>query len=318
MDRKKISMGVDVGGTNIKFGITDEDGNVLSRYRIRTETGEGSDGIIDSITENMGVALSQAGLKLSDIGSLGLGVPGTTDSKNGVVVFAPNLFWKNVEIVRRIRQVYDIPVYVAQDTRASAWAEYLVGAAKGLTSVASITLGTGIGCGIVIDGRIYHGGLNTAGEFGHQIVEVNGNPCNCGRFGCLEAHAAGLAIVRAAKKGIGNISDLLKKKAEDISVDDVYRLAQQGNARALEITKDVVKYVGIGLVNLININSHQLVSISGGISNAPDELLFRPLVEFVRARVYETISTTVIICKSPLGDDAPMIGAALLYRQEAD
>jgi glucokinase len=315
MGSSNLSLGIDVGGTNIKFGVVDETGGILLRHKIRTATEAGSDGIIHSIINTVPVVLAQTGLRLSDLHSLGLGVPGTTDPENGVVIFAPNIFWKDVPIVKRIRDAYDIPVYVAQDSRAAAWAEFLVGAGKGFGNLASITLGTGIGCGIIIDGKIYHGGLNTAGEFGHQLVEVDGNPCNCGKTGCVEAHAAGLFIVRTAKNGIPNVSELLNKSLEEISVNDVYNLAQQGNAVAQGIARDVVKYVGMGLVNLLNLNSHQLVAISGGISNAPDDLLFNPLVEFVRARVYESISKTVIICKSSLGDDAPMIGAALLYRQ---
>jgi glucokinase len=168
---------------------------------------------------------------------------------------------------------------------------------------------------MVFDGRIFDGALNSAGEIGHVIVELNGIPCNCGRYGCLEAYAAGPAIVRTAKAEIHDLSGLLAKDVQNIEVEDVYFLAQQGNVAARSIANRVVQYIGLGLVNLINTNSLELVALSGGISNAPRELLLDPLIEFVRTRAYQCISTNVQICRSPLGEDAPMIGAALLFKE---
>jgi glucokinase len=167
---------------------------------------------------------------------------------------------------------------------------------------------------MVFDGMIFHGALNTAGEFGHQIVELDGNLCNCGRRGCLEAYAGGLAIVRDAKKRIPGIDELLHKKPSTVGVHDVYQLAQEGNAQARQLTDSVVKYIGMGLVNLINICSVELISISGGISNAPSELLLNPLIEFVRNRAYESVAGKVRVYRSALGENAPLIGAGLLYR----
>jgi glucokinase len=315
MSGQLFNVGVDVGGTNIKFGVTDENGKILLQEKAKTEPARGSNVIVESIIQGIHAILVKASLRHQDVNSIGLGVPGTADSKNGMVVYAPNLFWRSIEIVKAIQPAFNVPVYIVQDTRAAAWAEYLVGAGKGLRSVASVTLGTGIGCGMVFDGRIFHGALNTAGEFGHQIVELNGNPCNCGRCGCLEAHAGGLAIVRDAKKNISGIHELLHKKPSTIGVHDVYRLAQEGNPQARQVTDSVVKYIGMGLANLINLCSVELISLSGGISNAPAELLLDPLIEFVRSRAYESIAAKVRICRSALGEDAPLIGAALLYRE---
>jgi glucokinase len=315
MSGQILSIGVDVGGTNVKFGITDENGKILFQNKEKTQASRGSDAIMATIVHGVDALLSRSGMHLGQFGSIGVGVPGTTDSKKGVVVFAPNIFWRDVEIVKEIRQAFDIPVHTAQDTRAAAWAEYLVGAGKGLRSLASVTLGTGIGCGMVFDGRIFHGALNTAGEFGHQIVELDGYSCNCGRQGCLEAHAGGLSIVRQAREKIDGIGALLQKDSADVEVHDVFRLAQEGNAQATQLTASVVRYIGMGLVNLLNLNSVELIAISGGISNAPSELLLDPLIDFVRNRAYESVAQKVRVCKSSLGEDAPMIGAALLYRE---
>lgn len=316
MSDKPFSVGVDVGGTNIKFCVADEHGSIRSQHKIRTPTKAGCDGIIEGIVANIPVVLEGANATLSRVNSIGLGIPGTVDSQRGVIVFAPNIFAVDVEIVKAIQMVHDLPIFISQDTRAAAWGEYIVGAGKGLSSIASVTVGTGIGCGMVIDGKIYHGALNnTAGELGHQIVEIDGNQCNCGRRGCLEAYAGGLAIVRAARESIAELSDLIGRNADSVSVEDVFELARCGNKDAKRITDNVVKYMGIGLVSLVNIVSPELISMSGGICNAPVELLFNPLVEFVRARAYPTISEMIRICRSPLGGDAPLIGAALLHRQ---
>jgi glucokinase len=312
MIKKELNIGVDVGGTFIKFGIINENGKLMFRTKIKTLTEGGSDPMLISIIETIDLFLMDSGLTISDIGSIGMGFPGTTDIKNGIVLYAPNIFWKDVEVVKKVREHFSIPVYIGQDSRAAAWAEYLVGAGKGYSCISGITLGTGIGCGLILNGSLYHGGLLAAGEFGHQIVEVNGFPCNCGRNGCLEAYAGGLAILKAAMK-ISGIERLINKPANEISVSDVFSLAGNGNTEALGIIDSVVKYLGIGLVNLINLTSLELISLTGGISNAPDELLFNPLKRFVQERAYPVVANRVKIVKSILGDDAPLIGASLLH-----
>jgi glucokinase len=315
MTEHAFNVGVDIGGTNIKFGITNEGGLILLQHRIKTNAGSGCDTIIHSILQGIHAMLAEAPLRRESIRSIGVGVPGTADSQAGLVIYAPNLFWRNVSIGPVIEREFSVPVHIAQDTRAAAWAEYLVGAARGSRGSACVTVGTGVGCGFVFGGRIFHGALNTAGEFGHQIVEIDGESCNCGRRGCLEAHAGGLAIARQGIEQIPSIENLLNKGKNDIGVDDIYRLALNGNDAARKLTDRVVKYIGVGLVNLLNLTSVDTICISGGISNAPSELLFDPLVAFVRDRAYVGAVGKVNICKSELGEDAPMIGASLLHRE---
>lgn len=308
-------LGVDIGGTNIKVGVADADGKILVQAKTETLPTRGSEAVVAAILACIDTVLIKASLKLQDVESIGVGVPGTADSKSGVVVYAPNLFWKNLAIVELVRQRYRVPIYLTQDTRAAAWAEYLIGAGRGLNSVVGLTLGTGIGCGLVINGRIFNGALNTAGEFGHQIVDPGGNPCNCGRRGCLEAYAGGLAIVNEAKVRIPEIHKLLNKSPSDIHVQDVFCLAERRNPDASAIIERAVRFIGVGIVNLINLCSVELIAISGGINNAPRHLLFDPVVDFVRNNAYAAIVDRVNICQSPLGEDAPLVGASLLYRE---
>ncbi|HEX4006203.1 MAG TPA: ROK family protein [Acidobacteriaceae bacterium] len=316
MKAQELNIGVDIGGTNIKFDIVDGEGRILGQKKIATDPRRGCEAILAAIVSEISSLLRESALRAQDLTSIGIGVPGTADSEHGTVVYAPNLFWRNVPIVPAVRPIFGVPVSIAQDTRAAAWAEYLVGSGRGLRGVAAVTLGTGIGCGMVIDGRIFYGALNTAGEFGHQIVELDGEPCNCGRHGCLEAHAGGLAIVRAAEKQISRLHALLEGKPE-VDVADVYRLAEAGNLQARQLTDRALRYIGVGLVNLINLTSLEIICLSGGISNAPPELLLDPLIAFVRSRAYEMAAQRVRICHSALGEDAPLIGAALLHREPA-
>jgi len=314
MSTQILNVAVDVGGTNTKIGLVDERGNIVSQKKIPTKPQAGPETSIRIIAEAIESLLKERGIRPNLLRSIGVGVPGTADSETGIVVYAPNIFWRNVPIGPELQSRFHVPVYVTQDTRAAAWGEHLVGTAQGVKSLASITLGTGIGCGMVLDGKIFHGGMNTAGEFGHQIVEFDGKRCNCGRRGCLEAYAGGLAIVREARDLIPSASELLHKLETEITVDDVYRLSEQGHAVARKLTDDVVKYVGIGIVNLINLTSVEMICFSGGISNAPQELLLDPLIALIRSHAYETVAGKLRLCRSSLRDEAPLIGASLLYR----
>jgi glucokinase len=314
MSSQILNIGVDVGGTNTKIGLVNDRGSIIARKTIPTDPQQGSETLIRNISEAIGSLLRERGIGPEALRSIGVGVPGTADADTGMVIYAPNIFWRNVPIGPALQSAFHVPVYVTQDTRAAAWAEHLVGTAQNVQSLASVTLGTGIGCGMVLDGKIFHGAMNTAGEFGHQIVELEGKNCNCGRRGCLEAYAGGLAIVREARERIPRVTELLHKRETEITVDDVYRLSEQGHSEARKLTDEVVKYVGIGLVNLINLTSIEMICISGGISNAPQQLLMDPLIAFIRSRAYEMVAGKVRVCRSTLRDDAPLIGASLLFR----
>lgn len=299
---QKKYIGVDVGGTTINIGLIRHDGLVMAKETLKTPSSpNNSELIISCIIDGIRFFLQKLELSIGQIQSIGLGFPGTVDSKNGIVVFAPNIFFYNVDVKSRMKVAFDCPIYLGQDSRAAAWAEYCVGKGRNCNNIAAITIGTGIGCGLILNGILFHGYFNTAGEFGHQLIDVDGPSCNCGRKGCLETYCAGLAIVRE-----GN------KIKPGITVKEVYDLAKAGDKRAIAITNQVVKNLGIGMVNLINLLSLEMITISGGISNAPDELLLNPLREFVKEHAYKFVSDKVKIVKSSFGDDAPLIGAALL------
>lgn len=310
---QKLSIGIDVGGTNTKIAVVTADGNIIQKISVPTLTGKKADVLIDCLIQNTKQLINVSGLSQHDIHSVGLGIPGTVNVEKGAVVYAPNIFLKNVEIINRLKKSLQKRIFISQDSRASAWAEYLIGVKKQYSNIVSITLGTGIGCGMIIDGKIFTGALNTAGEFGHQIIDVNGRNCHCGKRGCLETLIGGPAILKEALS-VKKLKKKLNADGSGASVSRVYDLALKGDKDALLITKYVVRYLAQGLVNLINIISPQFISISGGISGAGDKLLLNPLKKQVKELAYGPVSNKIKIVKSTLGPDAPVIGAALMYQ----
>jgi len=303
----KISVGIDLGGTNTKIGLITGEGEIIAHKKFSTEVKLGPEKMIQAIIDSLEELFTKEKVSREDISSIGIGVPGTANMEKGIVIFAPNIFWRNVDVRTPLQNHFKKDIYVTQDTRAAAWGEHLFGLGKDLDTIVCVTLGTGIGAGIVINGRIFHGGLNTAGEFGHQLVKLNGNLCNCGRRGCLEAHAGGLAIVKRAK-------ELFPDASTDITVETVFNMAQQGNEKAISIVDDVVLYTGMGMVNMINLLSPQKIILSGGISDAPDNLLLDPLNKFVEERAYPSVADKLKLQVSYLGSNAPLIGASMLWK----
>jgi glucokinase len=233
-------------------------------------------------------------------------------------VDAPNLGWKNVFFVNKKIKQLSYEIYLGQDTKAAALAEYLFGAGKDCKNIVCVTLGTGIGAGIIINGKVYFGSFGTSGELGHMIVKLNGNKCKCGKRGCLEAHASGAYLSQEARKIIGE-SDYLegntKKNLNEILAEDIFLLANEGNKKAIRIINKVIKYIGIGLVNILNILGPEKIIISGGLSKQKG--LVDKLDKFVKKNGYTAIANKVDIVKAELGEYAPLIGAAMLYHDKS-
>jgi len=298
----RLHIGIDIGGTKANIGLIDDKACLLAKTKIPTGSGASYEAILDKIIDSICKMVSDRKADIADVATIGIGVPGTVDDQTGMVLFAPNLNWRGKPVVRYIKDRFPAQIHIAQDTRAAAWGEYMLGAGKAYKDMACVTLGTGIGCGIIIDGRIYKGGLNTAGEIGHTIVEKEGRLCNCGRNGCLEAYAGGIAIAKIASEYMGF----------HVTTQEVFAMAKSGNEYAYKIINDAAQYIGMGLVNLLNLISPQAIIISGGMS-VEQELLVRPIERFVREHGYDLAADKVKIDVASLGEDAPMMGAAMLY-----
>jgi glucokinase len=295
----EASVGIDLGATKANIGVLDGSGTIVARTRVdirdrKTESGE----TLRLICGEVDRLLAATGLSPAAVGFIGMGVPGTVDSTREKVVYAPNLFWQDVDTGEVFQRHLGKRAVLVQDTRAAAFAEYLLGAGAGERVVVCITLGTGIGAGIVIDGRMFGGGFNSAGELGHVIVEENGGPCSCGQAGCLEVYSSGTGISRAA---------------QGMNAEGVFARAAAGEEWARRIIDSAVRHLGMGIVNIVNLLSPNVVILSGGMCRQ-EELLIAPVRQYVLRRAHPVAARALRIEKARLGEDAPMVGAALLYR----
>jgi len=298
-----VRLGMDVGGTKVNIGLFSDSGVMLCKEKHAVPEGIHARDLMSLLAVRAGDMIERRDIKRSDIIGAGMGVPGTTDGR--VVLNAPNLHWVNEPCADYFAAEFGITPIIVQDTRAAAWGEYCAGAGKSRRVLICVTLGTGIGSGIVIDGHIYDGALGTAGEVGHIPVVPGGRPCNCGRLGCMEAYASGTGILTTAKK-----HPALRDRVS--ATHDVFDLALQNDVDAQAVISGAVEYCGQALCAVVNMLSPDALIFSGGMS-AQAALYVEPLIAYIRANAYALAAGDgLYMGVSPLGEDAPMIGAALL------
>jgi glucokinase len=306
------NIGIDIGGTKVNIGLVNDEGQIIDSRRMPVQIGLVPSRFIAQISDEVRHLILKNGLHEESINSFGVGVPGTVDTSTGFVEYCPNLGWEDIDAGTYFKHDLGFEVKIAQDSRLAAWAESLVGAGTNYRNLICVTLGTGIGCGIILDGKIFNGSMNTAGEVGHTIFQKNGRPCNCGNLGCLERYTSGTAIFQRAfekypEKFIG-----LENKAES-----VFKLAYERDSEILSLIDEIVEDLAIGIANAVSILSPEAVILSGGLCDH-DELIVNPLKELVFQYGYHSWARkrSLKILKAKLGSDAPMIGAALLYRSK--
>jgi len=317
-------IGVDLGGTNIAAGIVDESGRILAKDSIPTRAERPAEEIGADIAYLSRKLCEDFGCSLDDIESVGIASPGIADNENGMVVYANNLPFRNFPIAKIVGDgLGGKKVFVENDANAAAWGEAVCGAAGGTKNSVMITLGTGVGGGIIIDNKIY-GGFNHAGaELGHIVIEYNGRPCSCGRKGCWEAYSSATALIKMTKekldeckeKGIPTLMEELVAKKGKVSGITAFNAYRMGDAPAKEVVDKYISYLACGLANIVNIFQPEIISLGGGISNEGDSLI-EALLPLIRAEQYGgggAIELTKIkIAK--LGNDAGIIGAAMLAK----
>ena len=293
-----FKLGIDVGGTKFKLALVDESGNITvsDKYYVDKQKDLSSQ-LCEKITE----FLAQNDISLSDILSCGVGLPGTISDDGRRALKVPNLNIVNDDLAEKIENLLMLPVTLVQDSRAAAYGEYRLGAGKGYKNVICITLGTGIGTGMVADGKIFAGALGCAGEIGHTPVVENGRKCGCGKTGCLECYAAGKGLDISARELLG----------EGKNGTDLFDAAKAGNEKAKEIIGSAVEMLGKTVVGVVNMLSPDCLVFSGGISTQT-ELYLEPLVKYIESHVYRAGEKTLKISASALGEDSPVVGAALV------
>lgn len=309
----RLIIGIDLGGTNIKGALLDTRGNIIVKDQAATLANTGPEAVAGRISKMISGLEAAAGSQGQNPLGIGIGVPGQPDPRRGTVVFAPNLHWRNVPLVEYLRRTTALPVFLENDANVAALGEQWRGAGQGAVNMVMITIGTGIGGGLILNGRLYSGSSGSAGEIGHTIVDPNGPVCSCGRRGCLETLTSATAMVRMAKEAIdrGEVTDLAKP--ENLEARDIILSAQAGDQTAAQIVKTAAYYLGLGLGNAINMFNPDTIVIGGGVSKAGD-ILFAPLRENARASALEAAAEAVRIVPAELGNDAGCIGAAALVR----
>ena len=315
----KYYIGVDIGGTNIKAGVVDENYELVSSVSVKTNSQNGYEAVLQSIFEAIEKAVSQSGVELDRIKTIGVGCPGTMDSENGTVLYSNNLHWENVPLAKDIEEKFGKKVILENDANVAAYGEYLAGGAKGAKNAVVLTLGTGVGAGIIIDGKIYSGSNNAGGEIGHTVIEVDGSSCTCGRNGCFEAYASATGLIRMTKEMIEQRPQTKMREMVEVSgkvsARTSFNAAKLGDPEAKEVVSKYIKYLAAGIANVINVFQPDILCIGGGVCNEGDYLLL-PLKELVAQQIYSknsTKNTEIAICS--LANEAGMIGSAMLGRK---
>jgi len=310
---KRIAIGIDLGGTNIKAGVVNGKGRMLSRDKIETQAQAGRDAVIDRMAQIADRVREQAGLKWEQVEVIGIGSPGPLNPKKGLITFAPNLpGWVNVPLRDIFEKKLSVKTHVANDANAAAYGEAWVGAGRGTTSMILLTLGTGIGSGVVLNGRIWDGIDGMAAEIGHMTICYNGVKCACGNHGCIEAYASANNMVRRMKEAIAaGRQSSLAAKAEDgtLTARDIHDAAVAGDRAARAMIEETGMLLGVACANLVNIFNPEAILFSGGMADA-GEMLFEPIRKEVKRRAFEPGSSTVRIVRAALPDVAGTIGAA--------
>lgn len=313
----KYYVGIDLGGTNIVAGVVDENYKIVAKASTKTNCPRPEKEIADDMAKMALQAVENAGLTIEQIEWVGIGTPGIANSATGIIEYSNNLGFKNTPMVKYIRETIDKPVFIENDANAAAYGEFVAGAAKGAKNAVCITLGTGVGGGIIVDGKIYAGSNFAGAEIGHTVIEVDGAQCSCGRKGCFEAYSSATGLIRMTNEAIAEHPEsLMAKMAEKAKVTarTSFDAMKDGDECAKVIVDKYIKYLAAGITNTINIFQPDVLCIGGGVCNEGDALLL-PMKAIVEKEVYTRDSeknTKIVIAE--LGNDAGIIGAAFLGR----
>jgi len=317
MNPHELFVGVDVGGTNIKCGLVTNTGKVIIKRTVATEAEGGVNHVLNRIVRNVHELMDNIKGDMSVL-ALGVGLPGLVDNNRVILWEAPNLpGWYNVEAKIKLQDKFNIPVVLDNDANLAALGEYVYGAGQGVTEMMMVTLGTGVGGGLILRGEVYRGALGSAGEFGHTIIQKNGHLCICGRRGCLETYVGKYAILRQVRKKLeSGRSSLLQRISQEIMTPkDVCHAALQGDEVALEVFREAGEYLGIGLGNVANLLNIQRVVVGGGLAKAGD-LILEPARRALAYSSFKIAWENIDVVPAMLGEQAGLIGAATLAMQK--
>lgn len=307
--KKKYVVGVDLGGTKIYTALVDLEGNIIKEKTVETLAFEGENAVKGRIIDTINYVID--GTEKNLIKSIGIGSPGPLDVKNGVIIENSNLPFKNFEIVKTIRETYDLPTYLDNDANVATLGEFMFGAGKGTENMVFITASTGIGGGAVINGKLFRGTTGNALEVGHTIVANEGPRCGCGNIGCAEALGSGTAIGKRAKEAVDTNVETSLKNYENVTSKEVFKEAANGDRVAKNILETSLNYLGIAVANTITNFDPEKVVIGGGVING-GSIVLDTIRRVVGERALKTFVDSCTVEKAVLGGKAGVLGAAAL------
>ncbi|MCX5766932.1 MAG: ROK family protein [Gemmatimonadetes bacterium] len=322
MPTSRYIIGVDLGGTKISVGaMLASGGRVIAHHTEPTLAREGADDVTARIARCIEVVIAatcaETGATRADFAGVGLGAPGPLDRQKGLVIVAPNLGWTNYPLSDTISAAVKLPATLDNDANCATVGEWWMGAAQGARHVVGMTIGTGIGGGLILNGELYHGASDVAGEIGHTTIDSTGRRCACGNYGCLEAYASGPAIAERAREALlgGEPSSLLTMAGGDVSLitaQTVYEAAKAGDRIAAEVVRETARFIGAGVANLLNLFNPEVVVLAGGVAQAGEDL-FGPMRAEVRRRAFKPAVDACRIVPGALGSTAGVVGAVKTF-----
>jgi len=314
-------LAIDVGGTKIVAAIISNRGQVVAREHNLTLANQGPQSVINRMLSAIDRLISSTGIDPSRLNSISIAAAGAIDFDSGLVTLSPNLpGWRDIPLRDMVREKYGVNTFLINDASAAALGEHRFGAGRGVKNLILLTLGTGIGGGIIIDGNLYSGVSGSAGEIGHMTVDVNGPRCNCGNIGCLEMLASGTAVAREAIRRVrqgerSSLIEIVGGEIESITAETVEVAARGGDTLALAVILQAAHYLGVGMVSLVNIFNPEMIIVGGGMAKMGD-LLLDPARQVVTERAFQLPAQAVSIVTAQLGDDAGVLGAAAFAFQQ--
>lgn len=321
-DNEKSShvVGVDFGGTKILAGVFDEKFECAGRARVSTKAERGADEVIGRIGRCVREAVDECDLPLKQIKAVGIGAPGAVDSESGRVLFAPNLSWTDVPLKKELEKQLDVPVYLENDCNACTLGVHQVELKSKPRDMMGIFLGTGIGGGLILDGKLHSGFNRTAGEIGHMVLEVGGPKCSCGNKGCFEALASRTAIFRRIKDAVKDgqktvLTEMLGPELEDLRSGDLRKAIKRGDKFVEHVIEEAAEYTGIAVSNVINVFNPEVIVIGGGLMEQLEDEMLAIIVETAMDYAMPGTAKGIEIIATRLGDDAGITGGAVLARQ---
>ena len=319
--KQEYNVGVDLGGTKILAGVFSHNLRCLGRAKVSTKAQRGPDAVIERIARAVHDAVDECDLDSKKIRGIGVGAPGPVDPETGKVVVAPNLGWEDVSLKKELEKQLDLPVFVENDCNICTLGVFEAELQSKPQTMVGIFVGTGIGAGLILNGKLYAGFNRTAGEIGHMILEVGGPKCSCGNRGCFEALASRQAIFRKVQSAIKDgqktiLAEMLGDELVDLRSGDLRKALRRGDKFVERVIEEAAEYIGIGVANIINLLNPEVVVLGGGIIDALEDDMMAIIIETAQDYVLSGTAKGIEIIPTKLGDDAGIVGGAVLARRE--